>query len=264
MELDQILRLYDDDQRIHSEAPLYRREEDEGVIRSIPLQSGRNGFVIYSHLDESNANRMIQAQIDRFTDLGVNFEWKLFAHDTPADLRERLLAHGFESDEDEAILVLDLEEAEESLFHSPADADAAISVEHLERPEQLRDVLAVEEVVWNSKMDWLQGDLGAYLERYPDQASVYVAYVDGAPASAAWAFYQPRSRFVGLFGGSTLEEYRGKGLYTALLAARAEEARQRGRRFLTVDASSMSRPILEKRGFRLLGPSNPMNYKVKS
>lgn len=262
MEPSQILQYYDNEQRIRDEVPLYRREEEEGVIRHIPLQPGRNGFVIYSRLDESNADRLIQAQIDRFTSLGVNFEWKLFAHDTPPDLKERLLAHGFVSDEEEAILVLDLQEAPESIFHSPAEADPAVSVVRLERREQLRDVLAVEEAVWESKMDWLLGDLGAYLEHYSDQASVYAAYVNGVPASSAWAFYSPGSQFVGLYGGSTLAEHRGRGLYTALIAARAREARQRGRRFLTVDASEMSRPILEKRGFLLMGPSNPMNYKV--
>jgi len=37
--------------------------------------------------------------------------------------------------------------------------------------------------------------------------------------------------------------YRKRGLYTALLAVRAQEGRARQVKYLTVDASPMSRPI---------------------
>ena len=55
-----------------------------------------------------------------------------------------------------------------------------------------------------------------------------------------------------LAGAVGLPELRNRGLYTALLAARVQEARARGWRYLTIDAGHMSRPIVEKRGFRLL------------
>jgi len=64
--------------------------------------------------------------------------------------------------------------------------------------------------------------------------------------------FHPRSSFASLWGGSTVPERRRRGLYTALLAVRAQEARRRGYRFLTIDASPMSRPICEKHGFQFL------------
>jgi hypothetical protein len=45
-----------------------------------------------------------------------------------------------------------------------------------------------------------------------------------------------------------------------LLAARAQEARARGFSLLTVDASPMSRPILEKHGFQHLATSTPCKW----
>ena len=96
-------------------------------------------------------------------------------------------------------------------------------------------------------------DLLAYmLAHYPRVLSVYVAYVEGVPASTGWIIFPEGSVFGGLWGGSTLSQYRGRGLYTALLAIRAQEARGRGVRYLTVDASPMSRPILEKFGFQAI------------
>ena len=55
-----------------------------------------------------------------------------------------------------------------------------------------------------------------------------------------------------MWGGSTLPLYRRRGLYTALLALRVQEAIRRGYRFVAIDTSPMSRPIVEKHGFRLI------------
>ena len=51
---------------------------------------------------------------------------------------------------------------------------------------------------------------------------------------------------------------------TALLAVRAQEAKARQVKYLTVDASPMSRPILEKFGFGLMAYSYPCKWKQKS
>ena len=79
-------------------------------------------------------------------------------------------------------------------------------------------------------------------------AAVYVAEAEGRPVSHGWVRF-PRSLFASLWGGSTVLEYRGRGLYSQLVSARVEEARRRGYQYVTVDARHMSRPILERRGF---------------
>ena len=82
----------------------------------------------------------------------------------------------------------------------------------------------------------------------PGYLSVYVAYVDGQPACAGWISFHANGRFADLWGGATVAEHREMGLYTAVLAKRTEEAVACGYRFLTTDASPMSRPILAKHG----------------
>ena len=62
----------------------------------------------------------------------------------------------------------------------------------------------------------------------------------------------PGRAFAGLYGGSTVPEYQGRGVYRALVAARAAEARRWGHRYLTVDARESSRPILQRLGFQPL------------
>jgi hypothetical protein len=91
---------------------------------------------------------------------------------------------------------------------------------------------------------------------------MYLAYAGGVPASAAWIRFQEGTDFASLFGGSTLQRYRKRGLYTALLNIRAQAALERGYRFLMVDASEMSRPILEKHGFIKVTTAHAYKYRV--
>ena len=70
------------------------------------------------------------------------------------------------------------------------------------------------------------------------------------------SFY-PGTDFAGLWGGSTLTPWRGRGIYRALVAVRARLAVRRGVRYLQVDASDDSAPILRRLGFRAITTTTP-------
>jgi GNAT superfamily N-acetyltransferase len=74
----------------------------------------------------------------------------------------------------------------------------------------------------------------------------------------------PRNNpFASIWGGSTLPDYRGRGLYSALIAARLQEAEKRGYQYLTVDANpETSMPILQKLGFVTIGYATAFNLEV--
>jgi len=88
--------------------PDERVERDEHVLRRVGPGGHWRG-VEWCGLDERNADAVIDAQIERFSELGCEWEWKHYSYDTPADLPERLLAHGFRADEPEALLFAELE-----------------------------------------------------------------------------------------------------------------------------------------------------------
>jgi GNAT superfamily N-acetyltransferase len=259
MNTSEIIAIYDQDQRKDVEYPDTRREVTLTVVRHVNIANTGEGLVIYSQLDESNVEHVIREQVAYFESIGQDFEWKLYDHDRPSDLKERLGAHGFEVEEAEAIMVLDLEETPEFLWRP-----VTVDIRQIRSPEKLADVLTIEQQVWNEDFSWLGQYLSGALSNYPDQTSAYVAYVDGQPASAAWTYFPRHSQFASLWGGSTVKNFRRQGLYTALLAIRAQEARTRQVRYLTVDASEMSRPILEKFGFELIDYSYPCKWRRKS
>jgi GNAT superfamily N-acetyltransferase len=57
---------------------------------------------------------------------------------------------------------------------------------------------------------------------------------------------------VNLIGGCVLEDARGHGIYRALTIARWELAVARGTPALTIQAGRMSRPIVERLGFKFI------------
>jgi GNAT superfamily N-acetyltransferase len=182
----------------------------------------------------------------------------VFSHDYPHDLKERLAARGFEIEEEETILVLDLQNVSDRLLQPVPQ-----HVHRILDPTGIDDVLVVENTVWGEDMTAFGNRLRQLLRDLPDYISVYVAYVDERPVSAAWITFH-EGHFAGLWGGSTLEEFRGQGHYTLLLAVRVQEARSRGVHYLTIDASPMSRPIVEKFGFQVITMSTPCMWYAKS
>ncbi len=257
MNIDQLIALYTQDQRVNNAFPDGRREVLPNLIRHVSTAEDGEGAIVYSQLTQANADAVIAEQIAWFTAQGQSFEWKAYDYDTPPDLVNRLAAHGFVIEERESVMALDLAHTPATLRQPPAHR-----VQRLTTPAELSSVRAIEEAVWGGGFRWLEEFLSHALQNYPSQMSIYLAYVGDIPASAAWIYYPTESRFASLWGGSTLEAYRAQGLYTALLAVRAQEAISRHVEYLTVDASPMSQPILEKFGFVKLAETFPCKWEV--
>lgn len=83
----------------------------------------------------------------------------------------------------------------------------------------------------------------------PDSPVVtYLGLIDGEPVGRATGTFSEYG--VTLFGGAVLPEFRGRGVYKALVHARLRDAAERGSPVAVTQAGQMSRPILEKLGFR--------------
>jgi len=257
LELAAIQEIFDREQRRDVLYPEIQREDSGLTVRHINLRRGEPGFVIYSRLNENNADQAIEAEIARFAAVQQNFTWKVYDHDAPPDLKARLRARGFIAQELEAVLVIDLQNAPTGLFNPPAS-----DVRRLNDSQSILAAFAQVEVpVWQDEgMLKLGQNLLEEMQAAPHELSFFAVYDQHAPISLAWIRYHPATQFAGLWGGSTLPEHRGKGAYQALLAARAMEATQRGVRFLTVDASPMSEPILIRRGFTLISHAQDFEY----
>ena len=133
-------------------------------------------------------------------------------------------------------------------------------IEFRETSEQA-DLLAIGRLhteIWGEDWTWIADDLRRRFDHLgPDGIRVFVATDADRLVSAAWLVMCPGSAFAGLWGGSTLKSHRGRGIYRAMVARRAAIAGARGIRYLQVDASDDSRPILERLGFLALTTTTP-------
>ncbi|QQB64793.1 GNAT family N-acetyltransferase [Kytococcus sedentarius] len=90
-----------------------------------------------------------------------------------------------------------------------------------------------------------------------DGASMWLLERDEEVLSAGRLELVPGTDFAGLWGGATHEAWRGRGLYRALTAARARHAQALGARFVYVECSPMSQPILERSGLSRITTTTP-------
>lgn len=234
--------------------PEVRVEMDERIRRSIGTVD-RGWFAVeWSDLDDATADEAIAAEVERFTALGRPFEWKYYDYDRPADLERRLIAAGFVADEDEAVMIGEIE----SLPHAgPPDGVRIVEVRDDAGVDAL---LEVHRGAFGREVPGYRETLLAQIQD-DDSGNILVLAVAGDTAvSAARLELMPGSRFASLWGGGTLPDWRGRGIYRALVSWRASLAAERGYRYLHVDASPDSRPILERLGFVRIARTTPYHY----
>ena len=213
-------------------------------------------WIIFTTLSAENADAIIEQQIEHYQRLGKSCEWKLYAHDTPADLRSRLETHGFRIGICEAVMVFDLNDAAAWIEQSDAS-----SVARIDRLEQIADYKHVAGEVFGKDHEFVAHELAEALAKGSTETRGYIGYVDGQPASIGRMYTHPQSAFAGLYGGGTLERFRGRGLYRTLVAARARDALASGAKYLLVDALPTSRPILQRMGFEKVTETWPCQWE---
>jgi len=226
------------------DGPLRRTVGEERGFVSAPRDAGARG---------AELDRLIARQRDYFARRGEAVEWKTYDYDEPADLPARLRAAGFVPEDTETVVVaLAADIAAEPVL------PPGVVLRQVTADADMRRIAAMESRVWGEDRSWtgehLIRELGGSA---PGDLIVLAAEAGPEVVSAGWLRFQPGTQFAGLWGGATLSEWRGRGIYRALVARRAQLAAARGFRYLQVDASSDSAPILRRLGFQPIATTTP-------
>lgn len=204
------------------------------------IKTGELNEVLYSLLEEHDADDAIDEAVAVYRDLGLKFRWNGAPGSGPADLGARLQRRGLEESWGRGMA----RRIDDTAPRSRTDSEVAIvdpaTVEHYTH------VMAAGWAADPAALAQLHRCLLAD-ERY----YLFVAYSAGEPAAAGSYIAFDRSAF--LMGGVVLPAYRGRGLYRALVAARLAHARSRGIELATTHArEATSAPILERIGFETI------------
>ncbi len=225
------------------------------VVRRLAVPGQGESGVLWSSLDAGNADEIIAAQIRYFADRGDALEWKLYSYDEPADLAARLVTAGFTPEEPESLMVAAIAEISGAL--SSAELPPGVRLERANDAAGVNRMSRVGELVFGEDRSELRTSLLAQLAHAPETTDIVIAMAGDEPVCAARTEFLPGTEFAGLWGGGTLPQWRRQGIYRALVRYRAELAARRGYKYLTVDASDQSRPILERIGFERLAVTTP-------
>lgn len=170
---------------------------------------------------------------------------------SPAGLETAVVALGGVVEETLDVLALDLSEPAVDL-----DVEAEVELRWNTDVATERDSQLVQSIVFEDEMppdEELESAARTAAETVlAGQGGCLVAYLDGRPVGAAGlAVGEHVAR---LWGGSVLEEVRGRGIYRALLSARLTYAREHGLTMgLVKGRVQTSGPILRRAGFSVFG-----------
>jgi len=203
-------------------------------------------------VEGAGLDALIARQRDYFAARGEGVEWKVRGHDRPAALPDRLRAAGFVPEEQETVLVGRVDR-----LAGDTAAPDGVTIRRAAADEDFTAIAGLLSTVWDMDMGFLGEDLRGRVAAAPEDVVVFVAEAGGEPVSAAWIVFRPGTDFAGLWGGSTLKAWRGRGVYRALVAVRARLAAARGVPYLQVDASDDSAPILRRLGFEAITTTTP-------
>jgi len=260
LDIDTLLRVYDDQLRGPVEALGGTEVTRMGPLHLVTFPGGL-GFVGYRDLDGADAltvRRWVAEAVARFeADPEVTeVEWKTRGHDVAPGLHDSLVDHGFARGDEESVMM------------GPA-VGLAVDV-HLPEGVVLRRITEEADVRWMSAMadavfgdpvtDRRADDLLDRLARDPD-IEIWVAEAEGGIVSAGRLEPVPDSEVAGIWGGATLPQWRGRGIYRALTAERARSALRLGKRYLQSDSTEFSRPILERSGLVKVTTTTPYVWK---
>lgn len=245
MDNDAMLAVFDRQMRQEArpDSPGARVERVGDVVRQSGADHDWNG-IVWSDLRHDTVDAAIAEQVRYFASIGRPFEWKLYAHDRPGDLAARLQTAGFAPGPEETLMVARVQD-----LPTVADLPQGVHLLPVTDRSGVDLVMSVHEQAFGTDRSQLGRQLLAQLTDAPDTVVAVVAMAGELPVCAARMELVPGTRFAGLWGGGTVAAWRGRGIYRALVAYRARIAAERGYRYLQVDASDQSQPILQRLGF---------------
>lgn len=256
---DGLRAAYDDQLR---EAPEMAGADE--VDRDGPLWIGRfgdRGFVSYRDLgglEGEELEALVARTVARFAadERVTSFEWKTRGHDAPPELPEVLTAAGLVAEPVETVMVGLSEGVAAGWPASLPDGVEVCRVDHEPEADAWMTRAAVMQAQVFGGGPTPEQVIARQRQR-ADSSEFWVARVGDQVVCAGRLELVEGTAFAGLWGGATVPEWRGKGLYRALAAGRARSALARGATHLHSDCTDMSRPILERAGLVAVTTTTP-------
>ena len=252
-----LLRAYDEQLRTDAEVANALAVERYGPLYLATYEGGR-GFITYRHLGTADVDDLVMAAMARYrSDPTIEeVEWKTRAHDLAPGLHDVLIGHGFVPEEPESIMV-----GEAAALTVEVPLPDGVALHRVSDESDVRAMCGMQDIAFGSNdADRMTRELLRRLQS-GEGLELWVAEAGGRIVSAGRLELVQDSAFAGVWGGATLDEWRGRGIYRALTAARARSALARGKTLIHSDSTEYSRPILERSGLVRVSTTTPYVWR---
>ncbi|WP_250033528.1 GNAT family N-acetyltransferase [Paractinoplanes maris] len=257
---DHLLAAYDAQLRTDAETPGAVSVTRLGPLRLATFAGGR-GFITYQDLGGADAEAIRQLVPQALAHYQADpeierVEWKTRGHDHAPGLPEALTQNGFIADEPESIML-----GEARLLAVDVPLPEGVTLRTVTEEADVRAMCAMQDEAFGEPGGHDMVD--ALLRRLArdDGMELWVAEADGRIVSAGRLEPVAGTDFAGIWGGATRVEWRGRGIYRALTAARARSALRMGKTLINSDSTEFSRPILERSGLVKVSTTTPYEWR---
>ncbi len=255
-----LLAAYDQQLRTDAETPSALSVTVHGPVRLVTFPHGR-GFVTYRDLggaDAAGIRDLVGAALAHFTALPdvTKVEWKTRGHDAAPGLHGALVDAGFEPEEPESIMM-----GEARLLAVELPLPDGVTLRTVTDEADVRAMSAMADEAFGDPVSDERAEHLLHRLTLHDGMELWVAEAEGQMVSAGRLEPVPHTEVAGIWGGSTLEPWRGRGIYRALTAARARSALRLGKTIIHRDSTEFSRPILERSGFVKVSTTTPYTWR---
>ncbi|WP_257348141.1 GNAT family N-acetyltransferase [Pseudalkalibacillus decolorationis] len=177
------------------------------------------------------------------------FSWWIGPDSLPEDLHQRVKGYGFKHHDSYFGLI--------KLVTSTEANDLRYEMREVVNEQDVRAYINVSSNIWGydkSTQEALIQQRLAYLNHEERRSGLLIVLDSGSPVGYAGYRFSSDGQAMYLAGTGVLEEYRGQGIYRALLTARTQLAKEYGCEWLATQArEGTSEPILRKLGFEEIG-----------
>lgn len=259
-DLVDLLTMYDKQLRTDAETPGAISVSRNGPLRLVSFTGGR-GFVTYRDLggaDADSIRKLVPHVLAHYrADPAINrVEWKTRGHDHAPGLHEALWKNGFTPDEPESIMI-----GEARALAGEVRLPDGVTARRVTAEDDVRAMSAMQDEVFGDPPS--EEKARALLRRLSvdDGMELWVAESNARIVSAGRLEPVRGTEFAGIWGGATLKEWRGRGIYRALTALRARSALRMGKTLINSDSTEYSRPILERSGLVKVSTTTPYHWR---
>jgi hypothetical protein len=255
-----LLAAYDEQLRTDAETPSAVSVTRHGPLRLVTFGGGR-GFITYRDLGGADAQAIRRLVSEALAHYQANpeinrVEWKTRGHDHAPGLHEALLENGYTAGEPESIML-----GEARLLAVDVPLPDGVTLRRVTEEADVRAMVAMQDEAFGDPPSKHMADALLHRLALDDGMELWVAEAEDRFVSAGRLEPVPGTNFAGIWGGATRTEWRGRGIYRALTAARARSALRMGKALIHSDSTEYSRPILERSGLVKVSTTTPYHWR---